>query len=151
MSPKMALLLIFLYLVSVPFTLNTSYVCFPYPHAVSRCPLICTALLLSLPDLKDRNFLRNWQNNCVLVNVIPSAVTVQTWVLTEAAVAGNLRVASPATEHWLSISAVTFSFLVTLCWFRQSFCYSLHIKVSVLHTLLCYLLWRCKFQEPSPS
>lgn len=62
-----------------------------------------------------------------------------------------VRVASPATEHWLSISAVTYSFLVTLCWFRQNFCYSLHFKVSPLHTLLCYLLWHCNFQKPLPS
>lgn len=72
-STKMALLLTFPYLVSVSFTLNTSCVNL---HAVSRCPLICTAHLLSLSDLKDRNIQRKWQNSYVLVSVIPSTVTV---------------------------------------------------------------------------
>lgn len=73
MSTKMALLLTFPYLVSVSFTLNTSCVNL---HAVSRCPLICTAPLLSLSDLKARNIQRKWQSSYVLVNVIPSTVTV---------------------------------------------------------------------------
>lgn len=76
MSTKMALLLTFPYVVSVPFTVNTSCINFSYPHALSKCPLICTVLLLSLSDLKDKNFQINWQNNYVLVNVIPSTVTV---------------------------------------------------------------------------
>lgn len=48
----------------------------PYPHAVSRCPLMYSALLLSFSDLKDRHFQRKWQNKYMLVNIIPKIVTV---------------------------------------------------------------------------
>lgn len=60
-------------------------------------------------------------------------------------------VASPATERCLSISDVTYFFLVTSCWFSQYFCYSLRFKVSGLHALLTYLLCHCNLKKPWPS